>query len=434
MIFEDFSSAWSVMIWSTFALAVVLGAVVNKTNFCTMGAVSDWVNIGDKGRIRAWFFAIAVALLGVTLLESQGLVDPDNAFPPYRSGNLIWAENILGGFLFGIGMTFGSGCGNKTFIRIGGGNIKSIMVFLIIGIIAYFMINPLPGSDQTLMSLLFLDWIRPLSVTLDAGKQDIGTLLAGAENAATGRLWAGLILTLLLLIFVFKSGDFRSSFDNVLGGLVVGLVVIGAWYVTSTIQLGYESDFDGEVSVSLREYLDPTTSQWDMSEAVHENWDSAKPDMNSGSPQSLTFINPAGQTLGYAASGFDRVRLTFGVALVLGVILGSFLWSLATKSFRIEWFASVGDFFNHLVGGILMGFGGVLAMGCTIGQGITGVSTLAVGSILSLISIIFGSALTMKIQYYKLVYEDEASFFGALASSLVDMKLLPSKMRKLEKV
>jgi hypothetical protein len=219
-----------------------------------------------------------------------------------------------------------------------------------------------------------------------------------------------------------------------LGGLVVGLVVIGAWYVTSNIQLAYESDFDGEVTVTLREFLDPTTSQWDMSEAVHENWESTKPDMNSGSPQSLTFINPSGQALGYVATGFEQVKLTFGVALVFGVILGSFLWSIVTKSFRIEWFASVGDFFNHLVGGILMGFGGVLAMGCTIGQGITGVSTLAVGSILSLVSIIFGSALTMKIQYYKLVYEEEATFFAALASSLVDMKLLPSKMRKLEKV
>ena len=434
MIFEDFSLAWSAMIWSTFALAVVMGAIVNKTNFCTMGAVSDWVNMDDKGRMRSWLFAIAVALLGVTILESLGLANTDNAFPPYRSGNLIWAENILGGFLFGIGMTFGSGCGNKTLIRLGGGNLKSIMVFFLIGIIAYFMVNPLPGSDQTLMSLLFLDWIRPLSITLESGHQDLGTLLAGSENAASGRLWIGIILTLALLIFVFLSSDFRKSLDNMLGGLVVGLVVIGAWYVTSNIQLAYESDFDGEVTVTLREFLDPTTSQWDMSEAVHENWESAKPDMNSGSPQSLTFINPSGQALGYVATGFEQVKLTFGVALVFGVILGSFLWSIVTKSFRIEWFASVGDFFNHLVGGILMGFGGVLAMGCTIGQGITGVSTLAVGSILSLVSIIFGSALTMKIQYYKLVYEEEATFFAALASSLVDMKLLPSKMRKLEKV
>ena len=434
MLFEDFSSAWSAMIWSTFALAVVMGAVVNKTNFCTMGAVSDWVNMDDKGRMRSWLLAIAVALLGVTILESFGLANPDNAFPPYRSGNLIWAENILGGFLFGIGMTFGSGCGNKTLIRLGGGNLKSIMVFLLIGVIAYFMVNPLPGSDQTLMSLLFLDWIRPLSITLESGQQDLGTLIAGPENATAGRLWIGIAVVLALLIFVLLSSDFRKSLDNVLGGLVVGLVVIGAWYVTSNIQLAYESDFDGEVTVSLREYLDPTTSQWDMSEAVHENWESAKPDMNSGSPQSLTFINPSGQALGYVATGFDQVKLTFGVALVFGVILGSFLWSIVTKSFRIEWFASVGDFFNHLIGGILMGFGGVLAMGCTIGQGITGVSTLALGSILSLISIIFGSALTMKIQYYKLVYEEEASFFAALSSSLVDMKLLPSKMRKLEKV
>jgi uncharacterized membrane protein YedE/YeeE len=434
MIFEDFSSAWSALILLSFALAVVMGAVVNKTNFCTMGAVSDWVNMGDKGRIRAWMFAIAVALLGVTIFEAQGLVSPDLAFPPYRGGTLIWAENILGGFLFGIGMTYGSGCGNKTLIRMGGGNIKSIMVFLIIGVIAYFMVNPLPGTDQTLMSLIFLDWIRPLAVTLDGGYQDFGTILAGPENAASARLWIGLGLSLVLLIFVFKSADFRSSFDNILAGLVVGLVVIGAWYVTSNIQLAYESDFDGEVKVSLREYLDPTTSQWDMGEAVHEDWTSSKPDMNSGSPQSFTFINPLGQTVGYLSTGLVKAKLTFGVAIVFGVILGSLLWSLLTKSFRIEWFASFGDFFNHLVGGILMGFGGVLALGCTIGQGITGVSTLALGSYLTLISIIFGSALTMKIQYYKLVYEEEASFFSALASSLVDMKLLPSKMRKLEKV
>ena len=435
MIFESFTEAHTAMLLAIFTIALIMGMAVNKTNFCTMGAVSDWVNMGDTGRFRAWMFAIAVAMLGVTLFEYSGMVNADSAFPPYRSGQFIWAENLLGGFIFGIGMTLASGCGNKALIRVGGGNIKSIFVFLTIAVIAYFMINPLPGSDQTLMSLLFLDWIRPLGFTFEAGSQDLGTLVAGSEGAGSARLWIGLALAAALLIYAFKSSEFRGSFDNVLGGLVVGLAVLAAWYVTSSIFLNYESDFDGEVKVTMREFLDPTTSQWDMAESVREDWEgSSKPDMNANSPQSFTFINPMGQSLGYAASKFNRSLLTFGVVAVLGVVLGSLLWSLLSKSFRIEWFASVKDFFTHIIGAVMMGFGGVLALGCTIGQGITGMSTLALGSFLALVAIIFGSALTMKIQYYKLVYEEEATFIGALASSLVDMKLLPGKMRKLEKV
>jgi hypothetical protein len=107
---------------------------------------------------------------------------------------------------------------------------------------------------------------------------------------------------------------------------------------------------------------------------------------------------------------------------------------LLSRNFRVEWFASVGDFGNHVFGALLMGFGGVLAMGCTIGQGITGMSTLALGSFLAFISIVFGSAITMRVQYYKLVYEADASLVGALLSSLVDFKLLPKCMRKLEAV
>ncbi len=433
MVFESFSEANSALIWGTFAIALVMGAIVNKTNFCTMGAVSDVVNMGDWGRMRAWLFAIAVALLGVTVLEAMGMANADSAFPPYRMGQFIWAENLLGGFIFGIGMTYASGCGNKTLIRIGGGNIKSIMVFAIIGLIAYFMVNPLPGSDQTLMSLLFFDWIRPLAIDM-GGAQDLGTVVAGSDGAASARLWIGLVIAVALLLFVWKSVEFRTSRDNILGGLIVGVAVVAAWYVSSNILLGYESDFDGEVTVSAREYLDPVSSQWDMADLVHEDWESVKPDMNSMSPQSFTFINPMGQSLGYATNGFDRADLTFGVMAVLGVIFGSFLWAVLSKGFRVEWFSSVRDFVNHFIGAIMMGFGGVLAMGCTIGQGITGVSTLAIGSFLTLVAIVFGSALTMKVQYYKLVYENEATFAKALIASLSDMKLLPNGMRSLEKV
>jgi len=128
MTYADFASAQSIFLWSTFAIALIMGAVVNKPNFCTMGAVSDWVNMSDTGRMRAWILAIAVGVLGVTALEAAGLVNVTGTFPPYRQTNFVWLENVLGGALFGVGMTLASGCGNKTLIRIGGGNLKSVMV------------------------------------------------------------------------------------------------------------------------------------------------------------------------------------------------------------------------------------------------------------------------------------------------------------------
>ncbi len=419
MIFQSFASAQSFFLWSTFAIALVMGILVNKTNFCTMGAVSDWVNMGDTGRLRAWLFAIAVAMLGVVVLEQMGMVKISAAFPPYRASQLIWAENLLGGLLFGIGMTLASGCGNKTLIRIGGGNLKSIMVLAIIAVIAYFMINPFPGSDKTLFTVLFYDWLRPLAVTLKTN-QDIGSIVGGS-NAVMARLIIGGVLAVALIIFALKSSDFRGSFDNILGGLVVGLAVLAAWYVTSNVLV----TADGE-QMGIQKFV----GQWDF----YAPADAVKPAATSVAPQSFTFINPMGQTLGYLATGMKKAELSFGIMAVGGVILGSLLWSLITRSFRFEWFASFKDFFNHFIGAILMGFGGVLGMGCTIGQGVTGVSTLAVGSFITLISIVFGCAITMKIQYYKMVYEADATFVKSFITALVDMKMLPSSLRQLEAV
>jgi uncharacterized membrane protein YedE/YeeE len=391
MTFENFASAQSFFLWSTFAIALILGAVVNKTNFCTMGAVSDWVNMGDTGRLRAWVLAIAVAVLGVMALEAAGLINLTGTFPPYRQNNLVWLENIFGGAMFGIGMTLASGCGNKMLIRIGGGNLKSIMVLLVIALIAYFMINPFPGSDKTLYSTLFYPWTNPTTVALSTN-QDLGAMLFG-KSVATGRLVMGGVVGVLLLVWVFKSADFRSSFDNILGGLVVGLAVLAAWYVTSNVKI----NADGEL-MSLQAFV--------------QNWDFYSPagavrpaDAAPLAAQSFTFINPMGQTLGYVASGFKGTLLTFGVMALAGVIAGSLLWSLVSRSFRIEWFASFKDFVTHLVGAVLMGFGGVLAMGCTIGQGITGFSTLALGSILAFAAIVLGSAVTMKVQYALMMRE-----------------------------
>jgi len=418
--FETFFEAQSFMLWAVFIIALVMGAVVNKTNFCTMGAVSDFVNMGDTGRMRSWFLAMAVAILGVTILEYTGLLNLSGSFPPYRNSNIVLAENILGGLMFGIGMTLASGCGNKCLVRIGGGNLKSIIVFLIVGALAYFMINPFPGSDKTIYSVLFYGWTNPMSVDV-LKPQDIGSLIGGSEPYAM-RLIAGVVIFLAMGHFIFKSKEFRSSADNMIGGTVVGLAVLAAWFVSGNVIV----NADGEV-LSLQQYY----NQWDML----ADSDAGKPAAGAMlATQSYTFINPMGQALNYLAGGLDGSLITFGVVAVFGVVAGSLIWSLISRSFRIEWFNSASDVANHVIGAILMGIGGTLAMGCTIGQAVTGISTLAVGSILTFGAIFLGSALTMKIQYYKMVYEDEATVVKALITGLVDLKLLPESMRKLDAI
>lgn len=424
MSFETFMSAQSFFLWSTFILAVVLGAVVNKTNFCTMGAVSDLVNIGDPRRFRAWILAATVALIGALVLEALGRVNLSTTLPPYRGGEFQWGRYILGGVLFGIGMTLASGCGNKTLIRIGGGNLKSIFVFAMIAIVAYYMVDPYKELPATWYQSYFAPWLGKASISLST-PQDVGSIVGKWVNvsALTMRLVLGTVIALAALFYIFRSVDFRQSKDNILAGIVVGVVVFMAWYFTSNTNVT-----SGDSHVSMTQFY----SEWDM----NMDSDAGKPKNGSTNlqSQSFTFISPIGQMYGYASSGFSKSFMTFGVVSVLGVILGSLLWSLLTRSFRIEWFNSFKDFYTHIIGGILMGFGGVLGLGCTVGQGITGVSTLALGSFIVFVSIVFGSALTMKIQYYKMVYEEEASFMKALLSSLVDMKLLPAGMRKLEAV
>ncbi|MFA7593951.1 MAG: YeeE/YedE thiosulfate transporter family protein, partial [Thiohalobacteraceae bacterium] len=268
---------------------------------------------------------------------------------------------------------------------------------------------------------LFYDWIRPLAVNLKTS-QDLGAMLGGAANAPLLRLGIGGVLGLALLVYVFKSADFRGRFDNILGGLVVGLAVLGAWYLTSNVLI----DLDGE-QYAPREYA----QQWDF---LADSPAGKPADTRPLSPQSFTFVNPMGQTLGYVSAGMKSSYLTFGVMSLFGVLLGSFLWALVSRGFRFEWFASVRDFVNHFIGALLMGLGGVLALGCTIGQGITGISVLAIGSFIAFGGIVLGSALTMKVQYYRMVYEDEASLPAALITALVDLRLLPQGMRRLEAV
>ncbi len=391
------------MLLTGFGIAFVMGAVANKTNFCTMGAVSDWVNMNDKGRLRSWMLAVAVALIGVLILEATGIASVNSSLPPYRSEGFSWLRYIVGGITFGIGMTLASGCGNKTLIRIGGGNIKSIVVLLVAGMFAYFM------TKTAFYEVLFHPWVSATTISLAANEipaQDLGTLAASITDGEVqqSRTIIGSLLALVMLVLIFKSADFRKQFDNIFAGIVIGGAVIAGWYFTAGPM--------GDTWKETAEFMDTIPA-------------------GVGS-QSFTFINPMGETFFYGMSPTNTYLITFGMAALAGVIVGSFVYALVSGSFRIEWFSSKGDAIQHIIGATLMGIGGVLAMGCTIGQGVTGVSTLSLGSMMVLVSIIFGCAITMKIQYYKMIHEDDATFLKAFISSLVDFKLLPSGMRKLE--
>src|SRR5690606_34259126 len=209
---------------SVFAIAVILGAVGQRTRFCTMGAVSDWVNMGHTGRMRAWVFAMAIALTGVTVLEATGIAPlPAETFPPYRSASFAWLRYLVGGFLFGVGMTLGSGCGNRTLVRIGGGNVKSLTVLVVAALCAYLMMW------TPLYEKAFLPWIQATSVDLarhGLPTQEVGTLLAGMfglEATPGFKLAAAAVAAVALFAWVLKSPHFRHEREHVLGGAVVGL-------------------------------------------------------------------------------------------------------------------------------------------------------------------------------------------------------------------
>lgn len=401
-----------IMLWG-FVAALLMGAVAAKTHFCTMGAVSDWVNMGDLSRMRSWVLAIATAIIAVAILDSLAEVDMEltqsgaTGKPPYAAPSFVWLRYVLGGLLFGIGMTLGSGCGNKTLVRIGGGNFKSLIVFLIMGVTAYLMIY----TDFS--HYVFLQWMAPLAVNfaeygLDSQRLSTLLTLVIGEHGASLHLITGIVLAALMFSWVLSHRPMRSDYSNLLAGLVVGLTVAAAWWVTA-----------GPLGQSLLDEIDF------MDQRLYD-----------AGAQSFTFVKPSAHFYYFLQDQPLLLwsGLSFALVAAAGVMAGSFLYALLSRSLRFEWFSSLSDFARHVVGGALMGIGGVLSLGCTFGQAITGASTLAIGSFLTFAMIVLGAALTMKVEYYRIVYEDEGSFPKTLAASLADLHLFPHKWRCLDKV
>lgn len=351
-----------------FLAGAVFGATSQRTNFCTMGAISDMVNLQDYRRFRAWLLAIAVAMAGSEALHLAGIIDLGQSI--YLTPTFGWLGAVVGGLLFGFGMVLGGGCGVRTLVRLGAGNLKSVVVALILGLFAYMTVRGLLAVPRTrLIEVTNLDLARAGLHT-----QGLPEMLAAATGLPAPGLRAALtaVAVLALLAYCFKDASFRRSPADIVAGLLIGALIPAGWLITG---------------VAGNDAFEPMPLA------------------------SFSFVAPIGDSLMYLMA-FTGASINFGIAAVGGVIVGAFVMALATNRFRIEAFTDAGDLARHLGGGALMGVGGVMALGCTIGQGITGMSTLAAGSLLALLSIIAGGVAGMK-------YLEEGTLGGALRAILV---------------
>jgi hypothetical protein len=347
-----------------FLLAFVFGFVAMRANFCTMGAIADIVNMGHWGRMRMWLLAIAVAIIGASALHGLGWINLGDSI--YQRPRLNWLSAIVGGFVFGVGMTLAGGCANRNLLRIGAGSMRSVVVFAFVGISAYMTIKGLFGQWR-------VDYLDRFAVDLGAfglKGQDLPALLAKASGLSAGVALAvvAAVVAAALLAFVFADARFRDNPNQIIAGLIIGLAVTGGWYVSGHLGHGENEQLEMVYFAT-----------------------------NTRAAESLSFVAPMAYTLELLMLWTDKsLSISFGIASALGVILGASAWAAVSRSFRLEGFVSATDTRDHIIGATLMGFGGVTALGCTVGQGISGVSTLALGSILALLSIIAGATATMK--------------------------------------
>ena len=355
------------VLWAAFFVAVFFGWVVQRSHFCTMGAINDVVNMGDATRARLWAGGIATAALGLWGMYAMGWVDPTQSI--YASGRIIVVSALVGGALFGFGMVLASGCGSKTLVRIGSGSLKSLVVFVVMGVVAYATLR---GVTAVLRNRTVDRWV----VESDTSLVPLWIAQALGADARTVGLATAVLVFALVWLWILRDPAFRRS-QQTLWALCIGASVTAMWWVSGS--LGF----------------------------VAEHPDTLEPAFlatNSQSMEALTFTAPMAYTLHWLILFSDQSNvLTISVVSVFGVIVGSFLENIRAKTFRWEGFSSTQDTALHLVGAVCMGLGGVTAMGCTVGQGLSGMSTLSVTSILALLGIVGGGVLGLKFQMWLLM-------------------------------
>lgn len=284
-------------------------------------------------------------MLGVQLMHSVGIARIDETF--YLSTDFHWAGAIVGGLLFGLGMALVGTCGFGTLVRIGGGDLKAFVAFLVMGLTAYMSAGGITGYVRRYV-------LEAVDLDLTSiGGQGLPHLVAALLGMDAQVLWIpmALILAGFLLIWCFSGGGLKGNPRDVTAGIVIGLVVAGGFAATGIIG------------------NDP---------------------FEPANVRSLSYVLPPGRSVIYLLT-FIGATIDFSIALVFGTLLGSFATAMWNKEWRIEAYDDAHEMRRHLLGAFLMGFGGVSAYGCTIGQGVSGMATLSAAAPLALGSILIGA-------------------------------------------
>jgi uncharacterized membrane protein YedE/YeeE len=332
----------TIVILSALAIGLIYGAVGLLSGFCMMSSLRGWWTKGDGRLVRTYALAMGTAIAASQLAAAGGLVDLSKSI--YLQSSFSTPVMFFGGLLFGYGMVLSNGCGSRALVLLGRGNLRSFVVVVVLAIFAEMTLKGLiaPGRIAAVQASQTTTALNSLPALLS----NIGL------NEISSRMIAASVLSAALIIFAFAQAEFRRSAGQIAAGLVVGLLIAAGWYATG--YLGAD-------------------------------------DFNPTPVTSLTFVAPIADALQYVMLSTGST-LNFGIVTVLGVFLGSLVTSVGTGRFQLEGFQSPQHMLRSAGGAALMGTGGVMAFGCSIGQGLTGLSTLSLSSFVAVAGILVGTA------------------------------------------
>jgi uncharacterized protein len=335
-------SSANIVILAGLAIGLIYGAVGLLSGFCMMSSLRGWWAQGDGRLVRSFALAMGVAVAATQLLAADGLVDLGKSI--YLQPSFSAPLMFLGGLLFGYGMVLSNGCGSRALVLLGRGNLRSFVVVIVLGITAEMTLKGLIAPARIAMAG------ASQSTTID---NSLPALLAGLGlGTAAARMLAAAAVSAVLIVFAFMHMPFRKSPGQVAAGATIGLLIAAGWYATG--YLGAD-------------------------------------DFNPVPVTSLTFVAPIADALQYVMLSTGST-LNFGIVTVFGVFAGSLVTALLTGRFHWEGYQSPRHMLRSAGGAALMGAGGVCALGCSIGQGLTGFSTLALASFVAVAGILLGTA------------------------------------------